>query len=66
MKKPIRKKSIRVEIDENLHQKVRFKALTLNTTVADVVRKQLRHWVEKEKPIVLPPKTQPTGKLTKK
>jgi len=58
------KKSIRVEIDEDLHQKVRYKALALNTTVADVVRNKLRRWVQEEKPIVLPPATQPTGKIT--
>jgi len=60
------KKSIRVEIDETLHQRVRFKALTQNTTVAALVREKLRQYVEEEKPIVLPPKLQPTGKIVKK
>ena len=57
------KKGIRVDIDEDLHQKVRYKALALNTTVAAIVRKKLRQWVEEEKPIVLPPETQPVGKI---
>jgi plasmid stability protein len=52
-------KSLRVNIDEDLHQKVRYKALALNTTVAAVIRKMLTDWVEKEKPIVLPTTDQP-------
>ena len=56
--------SIRINLDKDLHRRVRFKALTQNTTVAAVVREKLRDWVENEKPIVLPPKTQPTGKIT--
>lgn len=55
--------SVRVNIDKDLHQKVRFKALTQNTTVAAVIREKLRAWVEDEKPIVLPPQTQPVGKI---
>ena len=56
------KKSIRVDIDENLHQRVRFKALALDTTVAAFVREKLRQWVEEEKPIVLLPTEQPDKK----
>ena len=58
--------SLRVNINQSLYQKVRFKALTLNITVADVVREKLRLWVEEEKPIVLPPPTQPTGSIITK
>jgi plasmid stability protein len=60
------KKGLRVDIDEKLHQRVRFKALTQNTTVAAIVRELLRRWVEEEKPIVLPLPTQPTGSITAK
>ena len=49
------KKSFRVELDEELHQRVRYKALTQGITVAALIRKKLTDWVEKEKPIVLPP-----------
>jgi hypothetical protein len=52
---PTKSKSLRVNIDEALYQKVRYKALATNTTVAAVVRQKLEDWVEKEKPIVLPP-----------
>lgn len=59
-------KSLRVNIEEDLHRKARYKALALDTTLAAVVREQLRKWVEEEKPIVLPPETQPTSKITNK
>ena len=60
------KKSIRVEIDEDLYQKVRYKALATETTVAAVVRQKLHDWVTKEKPIVLPPTDQPAGSITRR
>ena len=53
------KKSIRVEVDDELHQRVRYKALAMGTTVAAVIRQKLHDWVEKEKPIVLLPTDEP-------
>ena len=56
------KKSFRVEIDADLHRKVRYKALATGTTVAAIIRQKLHDWVTQEKPIVLPPTDQPNPK----
>lgn len=57
------KKSFRVELDEELYAKVKIKAAVTRQTVAGFCREALRRWVEEEKPIILPPKLQPTGKI---
>ena len=57
------RKSFRVEIDEELHAKVKIKAAVTGQTVAGFCREALRRWVEEEKPIILPPQTQPIGKI---
>ena len=50
------KKSIRVEIDDELHTKVKIKCAATGKTIADIIRDALRRWVDQEHPIVIPPK----------
>jgi len=58
------RKSLRVEIDESLHTKIRIKSAFTGKTATDVCREALRKWVDEDHPIILPPKSQPTGKIT--
>ena len=49
------KKSIRIEIDENLHKKLALKAAVTGTPTTSVVRKKLHAYVDEEHPIILLP-----------
>ena len=48
------KKSIRVEIDDELHRKCKIKSAVTGKTVADVCREALHKWVNQDHPIILP------------
>ena len=49
------KKSIRVEVDEELHQRLKIKSAVTGKPITEFIRERLRHWVNEEKPIILPP-----------
>lgn len=48
------KKSIRFEIDEELHRKAKIKSAVTGQTIADFLREKLRKWVNVDHPIILP------------
>lgn len=51
------KKSIRFEVSEELHRKVKIKSVVTDTTIADLLRETLRKWVEEDHPIIIAPES---------
>lgn len=51
------KKSIRIEVEEKLHTRLKIKSAVTGRTIADVCRKALTAWVDEELPIILPRST---------
>ena len=47
-------KSIRIELSEALHTKVKIKSAVTKIPIAEFVREKLRWWVEENRPIILP------------
>ncbi len=59
------KKSVRVEIDEELHRKLKIKAAVTGITIAEVIRESLYKWLEYTYPIILPPNPDSDQEQTK-
>jgi len=48
------RKSLRVELDNELHTRAKIKSATTGKSMAEVCREAIQRWVDEEFPIILP------------
>jgi len=56
------KKSLRIEIDADTHQRAKIKSAVTGKTMAEVCREAINRWLNEETPIIIPrPAKTPSG-----